>query len=409
MELSGNLSDFGLADILQILSLSRKTGTLALAAGPVVGKIMIEEGRISFAEIKPGESLVQRLIRELNLDGSLIADLSRLAEREAGLWSLETLILESGLVSYDDLREVARDFIQDVVGRLVRLEKGTFGISLSQAERVNEYEEIRLSEGLDIAETLLGSAKEVDESKEEFLAFARSSATPQLYETHRESDNAVGLIVPIDTEGYRGKGIRNSGGIDGWVREEKGENSRRRQGFSARVNLCSVLSELRAQTYGAEISLLIMRYASEVASRGVLLCVEQGEVRGLGQFGIVSQKDGRSADTCVRQIRFSIGQSTVLRNVIEMQRAFVGPVNGDAFCGRLLSEVGGDSRDLLMFLAPVYWDESSLLLLYGDNFPGEGEFDGLEELLAFIEQAGLAVEKINLEKEIHRLQRGRLS
>jgi hypothetical protein len=35
-----------------------------------------------------------------------------------------------------------------------------------------------------------------------------------------------------------------------------------------------------------------------------------------------------------------------------------------------------------------------------------GEFDGLEELLAFIEQAGMAVEKINLEKEIHRLQGG---
>ena len=38
MELSGNLSDFGLADILQILSLSRKTGTLALAAGSVSGR-----------------------------------------------------------------------------------------------------------------------------------------------------------------------------------------------------------------------------------------------------------------------------------------------------------------------------------------------------------------------------------
>ncbi|HYP28622.1 MAG TPA: DUF4388 domain-containing protein [Blastocatellia bacterium] len=390
MELSGNLSDFGLADILQILSLSRKTGTLALAAGPVVGRIMIEEGRITYAEVKPGDSLVQRMVRQLNLDSAMIQDLSNLAEREAGLWSLESLVLESGLVSHRDLREVARDFIQDVVGRLVRLEKGTFGISLSQAEKVNECTEIKLSEGLDIAEILLGSAKALDESKEDFISSRKMEAF--------ESDNRSDFRTSLEIDKHERVGNPD-------IRDSLEKEVQRGRVLS-RVNLCSVLSELRAQTYEAEISLLVMRYASEVASRGVLLCVEGGEVRGLGQFGIISEDRGRSADACVRDIKFSVLRSGLLKNVVETQRPFVGPVNGDAFCSRLLNEVGGRDHDLLMFLTPIYWEESSLLLLYGDNFPGIGEFDGLEELLVFIEQSGLVVEKLNLEKKIKRLQEG---
>ncbi|MGH9829727.1 MAG: DUF4388 domain-containing protein, partial [Blastocatellia bacterium] len=44
MELSGNLSDFALTDILQILALSRKSGTLALESGGSAGLIVIERG-----------------------------------------------------------------------------------------------------------------------------------------------------------------------------------------------------------------------------------------------------------------------------------------------------------------------------------------------------------------------------
>lgn len=384
MELSGNLSDFGLADILQILSLSRKTGTLALAAGPVVGKIMIEDGRITYAEIRPGDSLVQRLMRDLSIDSNLISDLRSLAKREAGLWSLETLILESGLVSHRDFREVARDFIQDVVGRLVRLEKGTFGISLSQAEEINESEEIKLSDGLDIAEILLGSAKTLDESRRGEYSYSAS-------DNLRDSEwinKGIEIGEPNDLDETENDDVNKVG-----------------EGFS-RVNLCSVLSELRSQTYEAEISLLVMRYASQVAARGILLCVEGGEVRGLGQFGIASKEEGRNADMCVREIRFPIAQSKLLLNVIGNQRPFIGPVNGDSFCGTLLSEVGGSSNNLQMFLAPIYREGASLLMVYGDNFPGVSDFQGLEELLVFIEQAGLAVEKINLEKQIELLRQG---
>ena len=360
---------------------------------------MIEGGRITYAEVKPGDSLVQRLMRELSIDSGVISDLSSLARREAGLWSLETLMLESGLVSYSDFREVARDFIQEVVGKLVRLEKGTFGISLTQAEEIDELEEIRLSDGLDIAEILLGSAKTMDES-----TWPRESLYSDSL-TGLASDKSTILEWNNESINIQEEGIGSSG-LNGLNEQNISRNWMMVEEKGTRVNLCSVLAELRAQIYEAEISLLVMRYASQIASRGILLCVENGEIRGLGQFGVISTTEGGNPDRCVRQIKFSVEQSKLLLNVIETQRPFIGQVNGDMFCAALLNEVGGGggSDDLSMFLAPIYYEDSSLLMIYGDNFPGTSDFQGLEELLVFIEQAGLAVEKLGLERQVKRFQ-----
>ena len=64
MELNGDLSDFALTDILQILALSRKTGTVLLENGSLAGKIVMEEGRITHASLSPGETFVGGLAKK---------------------------------------------------------------------------------------------------------------------------------------------------------------------------------------------------------------------------------------------------------------------------------------------------------------------------------------------------------
>ena len=56
MQLTGDLSDFALTDILQILALSRKTGMVLLDGAGWAGKIVIESGRITEAWAEPGEA-----------------------------------------------------------------------------------------------------------------------------------------------------------------------------------------------------------------------------------------------------------------------------------------------------------------------------------------------------------------
>ena len=71
--------------------------------------------------------------------------------------------------------------------------------------------------------------------------------------------------------------------------------------------LRSMFDELRFPTATSEVTLLILRYASEVVNRAVLFMVKKDEVRGLGQFGI--ELKGRSADQVVRNIKIPLNQA----------------------------------------------------------------------------------------------------
>jgi hypothetical protein len=64
MQLTGDLSDFALTDILQILALSRKTGMVLLEGAEWAGKIVVENGRITEASVQPGESLADSLFKD---------------------------------------------------------------------------------------------------------------------------------------------------------------------------------------------------------------------------------------------------------------------------------------------------------------------------------------------------------
>ncbi|HKV39047.1 MAG TPA: DUF4388 domain-containing protein, partial [Blastocatellia bacterium] len=103
MELSGNLSDFALTDILQILALSRKSGTLSLESGNVTGMIVIERGRITHASMTSGETISARLVREELVRPEVMSRLREIGRSGVGGWSLNTLLVESGVISQEAL------------------------------------------------------------------------------------------------------------------------------------------------------------------------------------------------------------------------------------------------------------------------------------------------------------------
>src|SRR6476659_6177971 len=136
MELTGDLSDFALTDILQILALSRKTGTLSLESESVRAKITIEGGRITHATRWPGEALAERLVRERCLSEGDLAKLKQIGQDSLGVW---------------------------------RLEKGRFGIDLNQPRKLDTLSEVRLRDGVEVGELLLGIAKELDEDRRDAM------------------------------------------------------------------------------------------------------------------------------------------------------------------------------------------------------------------------------------------------
>jgi Domain of unknown function (DUF4388) len=387
MELTGDLSDFALADILQILALSRKTGTLSLATGSVSGKIVVERGRITFASRQPGGTLFDSLSSEKGINPDSLEALRSIGEKASGVWSLESLIVESGAMSQDELDRVLRRHVRRAVGDLVALEKGRFGIELNQVEEAQSMSEVKLADGLDVGEVLLEAAKDRDEAE-------KTGELP-----------AVSFPEWLGAEGPNdGAGTEETQGLPGGSRDSTNEATGfDRDGHGGSL-LCSMLAELRSYSFEAEVSLLVMRYASEVATRGVLFVLREDEVAGLGQFGVKSREKDLSPDETVRKIRIPLKVNSMFDEVLRTGQPLVGKIPSGYWNEEILSRIGGaNSVHLSVFLMPIICQNRPLFFLYGDNYPGIAEMTRMGELVALVEQASLALDKIFLERLISEL------
>lgn len=386
MELTGDLSDFALADILQILALSRKTGTLSLQNGSVEGRIVIEQGRITHASLTPGDTLADCMLREELISREMLMRLSEIGAQNQGLWTFETLLIESGIINEADLFSVAKRHIQNSLGKLVALEKGRFGIELNQAELPADFGNVKLSEGLDVSEALLEAAKSRDELHQtgelaepafEGSFIPRGSSWTDILPTDRDSESAEARALDFGQPAPRLE-LRDS--------EDR------------TAHLCSLLTELRHYSFEAEVSLLIMRYASEVATRGILFVVKDDQLWGLGQFGITSSVLGKTADDLVRDIRIPLDFDGVFGQVAITGDPYVGPRS--ARDTEFLRHVGGEGDSLTMFALPLVCNGTTIFIIYGDNYPGQTEMRGTNELVALVNQASIVLEKIVLQRRV---------
>src|SRR2546425_2610507 len=163
MQLTGDLSDFALTDILQILSLSRKTGVVLLNGGGLEeGKIIVESGRITHASARPGKSLSDSLMAAGVLRPEILKALTPRGESIDS--QLEKLLHRGGVLNGNGLASAVRSHTQRVIGDLVALEKGHFRIALGEGTLPRPEEGFRLAEGLDVGEALLSAAHDRDES-----------------------------------------------------------------------------------------------------------------------------------------------------------------------------------------------------------------------------------------------------
>ena len=392
MELTGDLSDFPLTDILQILALSRKTGTLALEAGVMNGRIVIEQGRITQASLRPGGTFADRLIQESVVTSDVLGDLRRVGGGETDVWTLETLLVESGVMTTREVELAAKRHIQHVVAALVCLERGRFGIALNQAGFQDAMTDVRLDEGLDIGEVLLEAATERDEGSRSGVEHPAMGLRELLESDERPSQGFEG-----EMHGDRSAGVMASPSSPRtWSHGTSNDDDR---------SLYSFLAELRSHSFEAEVSLLIMRYASEVVSRGVLFVVKEAEICGLGQFGIdIDGPDHRNADERVREITIPLGGKSLFDNVVRRGEPFIGRIAESYWHTQMLSHIGGNGRDLIGFALPIMCNDKPVFILYGDNYPDMRELVGIDALVTLVNQASIVLEKIVLERVVRGFQ-----
>lgn len=389
MQLTGDLSDFALTDILQILALSRKTGMVLLEGAGWAAKIVIENGRITEAWVEPGESLADSLA----LAGLISPDMAR-AQSVNGNWTdrLEALLVGRGILTRNGLTAAARRHTQRVIAKLVRLERGRFSIALGEALLPKSIGSLRLTEGLDVGEALLFAVHEQDESYKDRDVQGRTEEDDPGYSLNSGRETRPLGVRPV---------ARDPQGVE---TPEDRAPSAEPQDRSAL--LCSLLAEMRQHSFEAEVSLLIMRYASELATRGILFAIKDTKLCGLGQFGLGHGKDGKSADELVRELCLPLDGDSVFGRVVRTGEPFVGEMPDSYWFSELLTRVGGFGHHLQLFVLPLTCNESPAFVLYGDNYPGKSELNGVTELVALASQASLVLERIALQRRVVQLESG---
>lgn len=379
MSLAGRLEDLALADIFQILSIGKKTGTFLVIGTRGTALIVFKNGLIVRAETDDLEGTLADFMLKAGMIRETVFQMAVEVKKKLPAQSLADLLLDLGAVSREALEQATRKRIEHVIYRLLLWEDGDFQFELDDLDIGGKtgLQDLgwELSRGLSAEYLLMEGARVHDES-------AGSSYDPT-------------QAFTIEDHGQKEEANADTGWDDNWGETPAAE----RKDITA---LKSLTQELRFPNSTSEITLLVLRLASDIFQRGVLFMAGKNQIIGLGQFGI----DVDRADEKIRGIVLSLEMSTFLKNIIVEQMPHKGPLENDDVIRYFMDEIGGLWPAEAAFF-PIVAEGKVAALLYCDNAVSRdpiGETEGLE---IFISHAGLALEKSLLQRRLHEMEKGR--
>ncbi|MGE5807768.1 MAG: DUF4388 domain-containing protein [Nitrospirota bacterium] len=389
MSLVGRLEDLALPDIFQIISLSKKTGTLVVRSRRGTGMVVFKNGQvIQAASDSIRDSLGNILVSQGMLDEAALSRAVALQKRQLDT-PLGMILVEMGAVAAQILETVVRKQIEEIIYDLLAWEEGFFNFELGEVALKDKIEvdtqEFLLKSGISAEYLLMEGTRILDEKRkdEKNPAPPRTAASRPAPPVQKPPAAAPRPSFEPAKEEFR-------------ARIEKEEPRREIS------TLKSMFDELRFPTATAEVTLLILRYASEVVNRAVLFMVKKDEVRGLGQFGI--ELKGKSPDQVVRNIRVPLNKPSVFLTAVETRRSYLGRLEPNECNTYLATELGGELPKAVLTI-PLIVDGKVALIVYGDNLPEGKPIRGTDVLEIFMNQAGMALEKALLEKRLAELQK----
>ncbi len=161
------------------------------------------------------------------------------------------------------------------------------------------------------------------------------------------------------------------------------------------------LDDLRRSGDAARIAVLVMKVAREFFERSLLLLVKHEELRGLGGFGPAPR--GRHLNLLAREIAVPLLESSVFLDVVTSRQAWSGPPPEGRWSGYLLQRIGR-FNSTNMALIPLLTHRQTTAVLFGDNPETGRPFRRLEPLEVFVDQAGVTLENVFLQRKIQALQ-----
>lgn len=126
MALKGNLRDFTITQLLNLINLAKKTGTLVVEGPGEIARVSFREGKLAYALIGQEDNSLSSVLQRNNKISAaqqriLNERASRMTDKELGL-----LLINAGYVSQEDILSSLQTYFAGVVRRLFTWAEGFF-------------------------------------------------------------------------------------------------------------------------------------------------------------------------------------------------------------------------------------------------------------------------------------------
>ena len=242
---------------------------------------------------------------------------------------------------------------------------------------VVRYEEAQSGESIDAADAILTGPDPA--------ALINRKAWPKLTEEAERfrTELAGWLKQPVQSASDSNRAKRSSATSDATDSE------------SLRT-LRAVSERIRDPANHGEVLKLVLKFASERLSRVAMFMVRDEMALGVAQIGL--PRGGGPDDAQFREIELPATDVEWFKSVLDARTSLCSPVIGDG--DRALARRIGNREPAQAYVAPIVSGGRVVALLYGDNLPGEESVGDTSVIEIALHEAGLALERVLLERAL---------
>jgi len=369
MSVIGNLQDLPLADLIQLLANSQRTGILYISTNEGRSAIVFKNGFVVSASKPDLANRLGQLLRKQNDISELDLEIC-LKEQAQTRRPLGEILLDRLLVTPDQLRAIMRQQVLDTVNEIVNLTEGSFSFH-SEAHLPSDLV------NFDTQHLLLDVAYLQDTYGKSYAARTEDLFSPQR------------LIGELEDES--------------WASSEKNGEF---PGYPAIRLLRELSSELARPRESTEVSLLVLRLAAEFYDRSIFFVVSDDNFIACGGFGFPFKAD--RGHIVQPRVIIPTRATSILRVVYEAMQAYRGELLDGEWGKELISRLSGRlPHEIMVF--PVICQGKVIALLYVDNGESQRRLSSPELLEILLFQAGMALENSILRERLLQLTQVRSS
>jgi hypothetical protein len=166
--------------------------------------------------------------------------------------------------------------------------------------------------------------------------------------------------------------------------------------------LREVSAELREAAPRGEIIPVVMRFAAELFGRVAMFLVRDQLAVGMAGRGL--EQAGGPDDSGLREVTLRADAPSWFRRVLAGAGAVRGAHENDA--DRELCRLLGNAEPAEAYVAPLESGDRIVALLYADNLPGGGSLGETQALEVVLHEAGLALDRAALERQLAEVESG---